>query len=157
MFRITISDKFGHVLSRLQKIVTDETKSSAAMLPKHINLEEVNKKVTPELKRKIDSVYYEKELTVVVVFQIEENNDITLLGVTKRSWELPTLAFEEAIQNGLTYKCFTLPMAHATNPNARLKEKFDNICEILHISITNLQMRTKTDYEEPGSPEFLWH
>ena len=128
MFRITISDTFAHVLSRLQKIVTDETKSSAAILPKHIDLEEVNKKVTPELKRKIDSVYYEKELTVVVVFQIEENNDITLLGVTRRSWEFPTLAFDNAVQNGLTYKTFTLPMAHATNPNARLKEKFDNIC-----------------------------
>ena len=90
MFRITISDTFGHILSRLQKIVTDETKSNAAMLPKHIALEEVTKKVTPDLKRKTDSVYHEKELTVVVTFQVEENSDINLLGVTKRSWLFPS-------------------------------------------------------------------
>ena len=81
MFRICISDKFRHVLCRLQKIVTDETKALPAILPKHINLEEVNKNVTPELMRKIDSVYHEKEITVVVVFRHSENNDITLLGI----------------------------------------------------------------------------
>ena len=52
MFRITITDAFGHVIARLQKIVTDETKTSPAVLPKNVNLEEVTKKVTSDLKKK---------------------------------------------------------------------------------------------------------
>ena len=139
MFRITISDTFGHVISRLQKIVTDETKTNPAMLPKNVTLEEVTKKVTNDLKRKTDSIYSEKELTVVVTFDVEDNGDINLLGVTKRSWEFPTLSYEEALQFGVTYKCFHLPVAKAVTPSPRLKEKFENVCEILHIVKTPTQ------------------
>ena len=156
MFRITISDAFGHVISRLQKIVTDETKTSPAVLPKNVTLEDITKKVTNDLKMKTDSIYSEKELTVVVTFDVEENGDINLLGVTKRYWESPTLSYEEALQFGVSYKCFHLPVAKSVTPSLKLKEKFGNVVEILSIPISNLQKKTKPDYEGANAPEYLW-
>ena len=155
MFRFTITDAFGHILARLQKLVTDETKTSPAVLPKNVNLEEVTKKVTSDLKKKTDSIYSEKELTVVVTFDVEDNNDINLLGVTKRCWDSPTLSYEEALQFGVSYKCFHLPVAKAVTPSLRLKEKFENVVEILSIPISNLQKKTKPYYEGDNAPEYL--
>ena len=129
MFRIRVSDKFHHVLCRLQKMVTSSYKAcNPVLLPRNIVLEDIDQNVSHELRTKLDSVYHEKEITVVVVFKHSETNEISLLGVARRSWELPTLGYDDALQNGLEYKSFTLLLANITNPNVRANGRFDNIC-----------------------------
>ena len=83
MFRFTITDAFGHILARLQKLVTDETKTSSAVLPRNVTLEEVTKKVTSDLKKKTDAIYSEKEITIVVTFDVEDNDEINFLEMSE--------------------------------------------------------------------------
>ena len=154
MFRIRVSDKFQHVLCRLQTMVTSSYKAcNPVLLPRHIALEDIDQNVGADLRAKLDSVYHEKEITVVVVFKHSENNVISLLGVARRSWEQPTLEFDDALLNGVEYKGFTLALANITNPSVRANGRFNNICEILHISVTNLQMKRRADTADNG---FLW-
>ena len=154
MFRIRVSDKFQHVLCRLQTMVTSSYKAcTPVLLPRHIVLEDIDQNVKADLRAKLDSVYHEKEITVVVVFKHNENNVISLLGVARRSWKQPTLAIDDALQNGVEYKGFTLPLANITNPSVRNNERFNNICEILHISVTNLQMKETAETADDG---YLW-
>ena len=120
MFRIRVSDKFQHVLCRLQTMVTSSYKACTPMLlPKHIVLEDIYQNVKDDLRAKLDSVYHEKEITVVVVFKHNENNVISLLGVAKRSWKQPTLAIDDALQNGVEYKGFTLPLCQHHQPECK--------------------------------------
>ena len=106
--------------------------------------------VKTNLKTKLDSVYHEKEITVVVVFEHGEDNNINIMGVAKRSWKQPTLEYEMALQHGIEYKSFTLPIASMTNPSARDLGRFNHICETLHISVTNLQMRETAEEADDG-------
>ena len=72
MFRLKVSDKFGHVLSKLQAMITSNQKyCSQINLPKFIILEDLDKNEGLELRARIDSVYKEKELTVAVKFQFQ--------------------------------------------------------------------------------------
>ena len=154
MFRIRVSDKFHHVLSRLQTLVTSNYKAcNPLLLPKYIILEDIDQNVKDNVRAKLDSVYHEKEITVVVSFKQSDSNDISLTGVAKRSWEQPTLEFDDAFQKGIEYKGFTLPLANITNPSIRNNGRFNNICEILHISVTNLQMKMTAEAEDNG---YLW-
>ena len=94
MYRIRVDTggKFQHVLSRLQAMVTDTYKTcTPTVLPKYVLLNDIDKIVKDNLKVKLDSVYREKEITVVV--SLEHNEDkIYLMGVAKRSWKHPTLS-----------------------------------------------------------------
>ena len=152
MFRIRVSDKFQHVLSRLQAMVTDTYKTcTPTVLPKYVLLNDIDKIVKDNLKVKLE-VYREKEITVVV--SLEHNEDkISLMGVAKRSWKQPTLAIDDALQHEMEYKSFTVPLANTTNPSARNDERFSNICEILHISVANLQMKETAETADDG---YLW-
>ena len=153
MYRLRVSDKFQHVLSRLQAMVTGSHKfCTPVLLPRYITLENLDKNVGLELRAKIDSVYHEKELTVAVAFR-QSDTMISLLGVSRRSWENPTLEFDDAVHNGLEYKGFILPLANITNPSARNNISLDKVCEILHISVINLQMKRKADTADDG---YLW-
>ena len=94
MFRLKVSDKFGHVLSKLQAMITSNQKyCSQINLPKFIILEDLDKNEGLQLRARIDSIYKEKELTVAVCFEQTETT-ITLLGVSRRSWAYPTLGYE---------------------------------------------------------------
>ena len=153
MFRIRVSDKFQHVLCRLQTMVTSSHKAcNPVLLPRHIALEDIDQNVGADLRAKLDSVYHEKEITVAVAFK-QSDNVISLLGVAKRSWENPTLEFDDAVQNGLEYKGFILPLANVTNPSAKNNMSLDKVCEILHISVINLQMKREADAPDE---KFLW-
>ena len=77
MFRFVIrpDDKFQHVLSRLQKLVTNTKEHWLPIpIPKYIELETIDQNVRADLRAKLDSVYHEKNITVVVVFKQCENN-----------------------------------------------------------------------------------
>ena len=50
-------------------VTSDYKACNPVLLPRHIGLEDIDKNVTPELMKKLDSVYHEKEITVVVVFK----------------------------------------------------------------------------------------
>ena len=153
MFRLRVSDKFQHVLSRLQAMVTANHKfCTPILLPRYITLEELDKNDGLELRAKIDSVYHEKELTVAVAFR-QSDTTISLLGVSRRSWENPTLEFDDAVHYGLEYKGFRLPLANITNPSARNNISLDKVCEILHINVVNLQMKREADAPDE---KFLW-
>ena len=153
MFRLKVSDKFGHVLSKLQAMITSNQKfCSQINLPKYIILEDLDKNEGLQLRAKIDSIYKEKELTVAVCFQQTETT-ITLLGVSRRSWANPTLDFEEALNFGLEYKGFHLPLATIINPSARKNMSIDKVNEILHINVVNLQMKVESDFPDQ---KFLW-
>ena len=153
MFRLKVSDKFGHVLSKLQAMVTSNHKfCKEILLPKYIILEDLDKNEGLELKAKIDSIYKEKELTVAVKFQFQDTT-ITLLGVSRRSWANPTLEFDDAMNYGLEYKGFKLPIANITNPSARNNISLDKVSEILHINVINLQMKVESDAPDE---KFLW-
>merc|ERR1712208_35176 len=135
-------------------MVTSTYKACTPMvLPKHIVLEDIDQNVKDNLRVKLDSVYREKEITVVVAFKHNEDNVISLMGVAKRSWKQPTLAIDDALQNEMEYKGFTVPLANTTNPSARNNERFNNICEILHIPVTNLQMKETAETADDG---YLW-
>ena len=157
MFRLHVSDKIHHVLSRLQTMVTSDDRSYLKLeLPKTIELKDFDQNIKDNLKTKLDSVYREKEITVVVVFEQGEDKVISLLGVAKRSWKQPTLKFDIALEHGVEYKGFTLPLVKITNPSvglAGIAGRLNHICEILHISVTNLQMKV-TDKEADGG--YLW-
>ena len=153
MFRIRISEKFNHVLTRLQKMVISSYKANPVPLPRNIVLEDIDQNVSPGLRTKLDSVYHEKEITVVVTFKHSENNVISLLGIARRSWEEPTLEYDQALLHGIAYKGFTLALAVISNPSVRANGRFDNICEILHISVTNLQMKKMVETADNG---FWW-
>ena len=152
MFRLRVSDKFHHVLSRLQTMVTSDY-CRQIPLPKTIELKDFDQNVKDNLKTKLDSVYREKEITVVVVFEQGEDKVISLLGVAKRSWKQPTLKFDDALQHGVEYKSFTLPLASITNPSVQNIGRFNHICEILHISVTNLQMKETAEEADDG---YFW-
>ena len=135
MFRLRVSDKFAHVLSKLQAMVTSNHKfCTPILLPKYIILEDLDKNEGLELRARIDSVYKEKELTVAVAFR-QSDTTITLLGVSRRSWANPTLDFEEASNFGLEYKGFHLPLATIINPSAKKNMSIDKVNEILHINV----------------------
>ena len=153
MFRIKISDKFNHVLTRLQKMVVTNYKANPVPLPRTIVLDDINQEVSPGLQAKVDAVYHAKEITVVVTFKHSENNMVTLLAIARRSWEEPTLEYEQALQHGIAYKGFTLDLAVISNPSMRANARFDNVCEILHISVTNLQMKKLVEKADNG---FWW-
>ena len=152
MFRLKVSDKFHHVLSRLQTLITSDY-CKQIPLPKTIELKDIDQTVKEPLKTKLDSVYHEKEITVVVVFEHGEDNKINLIGVAKRSWKQPTLDYEIAVKHGIAYKSFTLPLASITNPSIRDVGRFNHICEIFHISVTNLQMREAVEGADDG---YFW-
>ena len=153
MFRLKVSDKFGHVLSKLQAMVTSNHKfCKEILLPKYIILEDLDKNEGLELKAKIDSIYKEKELTVAVKFQFQDTT-ITLLGVSRRSWANPTLEFDDAMNYGLEYKGFKLPIANITNPSARNNISLDKVSEIVHINVINLQKKVESDAPDE---KFLW-
>ena len=156
MFRFTITDAFQHMLERLQKLVTNETKTNPIVLPRNVTLEEVTKKVTSDLKKKTDAIYSEKEITIVVTFDVEDNDEINLLGVSKRCWDFPTLPYEDALQSGITYKCFSLPVSKSVTPSLRLKGKFINVVEIMSVPISNLQKKCEPKYDGDNAPELLW-
>ena len=67
MFRIAVSDKFEHIISRLQTMVTNSyITSNKVPLPRHLVLRDIDQNVSNDLKAKLDSVYREKEITIVV-------------------------------------------------------------------------------------------
>ena len=153
MFRLRVSGKLDHVLYKLQTMITSNQKfCSPINLPKYIILEDLDKNEGLELRAKIDSIYKEKELTVAVCFEQTETT-ISLLGVSRRSWANPTLDFEEALNFGLEYKGFHLPLATIINPSARNNINVDKVTEILHINVVNLQMKVESDAPDK---KFLW-
>ena len=155
MFRIRVSDKFHHVLSRLQALVASNYKAcTPVLLPKYVILEDIDQNVEDKVRAKLDSVYHEKEITVVVSFKQSNSNDISLKGVAKRSWERPTLEYDDAFQHGIGYKGFTLPLATTNCPSIRNNGRFNNICEVLHISVTNLQKKMTAEAVKDG---YLWY
>ena len=148
MFRLKVSDKFGHVLSKLQAMITSNQKyCSQINLPKFIILEDLDKNEGLQLRARIDSIYKEKELTVAVCFEQTETT-ITLLGVSRRSWAYPTLGYEEAVNFGLEYKGFHLPLATIINPSAKKNMSIERVQEILHINIVNLQMKVESEFPD---------
>ena len=148
MFRLKVSDKFGHVLSKLQAMITSNQKyCSQINLPKFIILEDLDKNEGLQLRARIDSIYKEKELTVAVCFEQTETT-ISLLGVSRRSWAYPTLGYEEAVNFGLEYKGFHLPLATITNPSAKKNMNIERVQEILHINIVNLQMKVESEFPD---------
>ena len=79
-------------------MVTSSYKAcNPVLLPRNIVLEDIDQNVSPGLRTKLDSVYHEKEITVVVVFKHSENNVISLYGIARRSWEVPTLEYDDAL------------------------------------------------------------
>ena len=156
MFRLKLSDKCKHVLSRLQAMVASDSGWEKMVLPRYITLEDIisTGDVEDKVRAKLDSVYHEKEITVVISFKQSNSNDISLKGVAKRSWERPTLEYDDALQHGIGYKGFTLPLATTNCPSIRNNGRFNNICEVLHISVTNLQKKMTAEAVKDG---YLWY
>ena len=123
-------------------MVVANYKATPVPLPSTIELSDINHEVSPSLRAKVDAVYHTKEITVVITFKHSEDNMVTLLAIARRCWEVPTLDYERAFEQGLSYKGFELNLAIASStPSMGANARFDNVCEILHIAVTNLQMK----------------
>ena len=46
-------------------VTSDYKACNPVLLPRHIELEDIDQNVSPEVRTKLDSVYHEKEITVV--------------------------------------------------------------------------------------------
>ena len=97
MFRLKISDKLNHVLSKLQKMVVAGYKATPLPLPSTIELSDISPDVSTRLRDKVDAVYHPKEITVVITFKHSEDNMVTLMAIARRCWDVPTLEYERLL------------------------------------------------------------
>ena len=87
-------------------MVVEGYKASPVPLPSAIELVDVTPDISSNLRAKVDATYHPKEITMVITFKHSENNMVTLMGIGRRYWEVPTLEYEGAFENGLSYKGF---------------------------------------------------
>ena len=84
MYRLKISDKLNHVLSKLQKMVVEGYKATPLPLPSTIELSDVSPNISSKLRAKVDATYHPKEITMVITFKHSEDNMVTLMGIGRR-------------------------------------------------------------------------
>ena len=139
MFRISITDKLTHIISKLQCLLSSSWRVNAVPLPTSIKLTDasptmVDSKVTDKLSAR----YRPQELTFALTFKMEDSNTVSLVGISERNWMHPALSFDQALSSGMTFKSFQLVMA-TTNSVGAMPGRLSSVIETVQISINCLQ------------------
>ena len=142
MYRLNITEKFAHVLSRLQFLLTSNWKVTPVPLPNNIELEDISPNLVASLKLadKLNSKYKVSELTLALTFKMGDANTVYLLGIGERNWMNPTLSFDQASAAGLTYKGFQINIANSTSTGT-MPGRLSNVSETVQIGIGCLQQQ----------------
>ena len=142
MYRLNVTDKFAHVLSRLQCLLSSSWKVTPVPLPTNIELTDVSPNMVTSLKLadKLNAKYNGSELTFALTFKMEDANTVCLLGIGERNWMNPALSFDQALTTGMSYKSFQLIMATTTSSGA-MPGRLSSVVETIQISIGCLQQQ----------------
>ena len=142
MYRLNITDKFAHVLSRLQFLLTSNWKVTPVPLPTNIELTDVSPNLVASLKLadKLNAKYKVSELTLALTFKMGDANTVCLLGIGERNWMNPALSFDQALATGMSYKGFQMIIATSTSTGT-MPGRLSNVSETVQISIGCLQQQ----------------
>ena len=87
-------------------MVVDGYKANPIPLPSSVESVDVCPDISSAVRARVDASYHPKEITMVITFRHSEQQMITLMGIGRRYWAVPTMEYEGAFENGLSYKAF---------------------------------------------------
>ena len=87
MFRISITDKLTHIISKLQCLLSSSWRVNAVPLPTSIQLTDASPTMVDSMKvtDKLSAKYKTQELTFALTFKMEDSNTVSLVGISERN------------------------------------------------------------------------